>query len=84
MSEFGSITLDEYLSLADSFLGSSLAADVHECVRSNGQIVRYNPVTNEFGIITQNLTIITYYKPNPWIKAKYPTNMHYFREQCRR
>lgn len=84
MSEFGPITLDEYLARADSFLGSPLAAGVHECTRSNGQVLRYNPVTNEFGILTPERRILTYYKPNPWNRTKYPTNLDYFMEQCKK
>lgn len=83
-SEFDDIDDEEYLRLADSFLGSPLGDEVHEGTRSNGDIVRYNPNTEEFGIITQNKTIVTYYIPDPWNKTKYPTNMEYYREQLNR
>jgi len=82
-ADFGLIGPDEYQNLADNFLGSPKSNDVHECVRTDGDIVRYNPLTNEFGVMSADRTILTYYKPDPWNKAKYPTNMDYFREQCK-
>jgi pyocin large subunit-like protein len=45
--------------------------------------VRYNPKTNEFGVITQDGTIKTYFKPNLWNKKKYPTSLDYFKEKCK-
>ena len=85
-SEFGAITFAQYVSLADSFLGSPKDAEVLEGVRSDGSIVRYNPRTNEFGVMTSDKTIKTYFilNLNARAKAKYPTNTDYFMEQCRR
>ena len=82
-AEFGSIDVNGYLSLADAFLGSPKNVDVLECIRKrDGAILRYNPKTNEFGIIAQNGIIKTYFKPDLWNKKKYPTGLDYFKDKC--
>ena len=83
-ADFGAIGLDEYETLADAFLGGPRVAACFECVRSNGDFVRYNPMTDEFGVISNTRIIKTYYKPQPSDRIKYPTNTVYFREQCRK
>lgn len=75
----------QYEAMADTFLGSSLTPDVLECIRaSNGDIVRYNSITDEFGILSSSNTIKTYYKPKPWNKVKFPNNIEYWKEQCKK
>jgi filamentous hemagglutinin len=51
-----------------------------EKVRANGDIVRYNPATEEFGIVKSDGTIRTYYKPDP-ANHGFPTNLDYFNAQ---
>ena len=82
---FGATTAKEYEALADAFLGSPLASSILECVRlSNADIVRYNPITDEFGILSAQRIIKTYFKPMPWNKRKYPNNVEYWKEQCKK
>lgn len=75
-SEVGAKTESDYEHLADSFLGGSKATGTFECLRSNGDLVRYNATTREFGILTANGYIRTYY---PLYKRD---SMAYFRKQC--
>jgi filamentous hemagglutinin len=70
----------EYQSKADTYLTGQRAQGVLEKVRANGDIVRYNPATEEFGVVTKDGVIRTYYKPNPAIHGE-PTNLDYFNKQ---
>ncbi len=44
------------------------------------RIVRFNPVTDEFGVLSSSGTIKTYYKPDPVIHGKV-SNLDYFNAQ---
>ena len=48
-----------------------------EKVRPNGDIVRYNPAINEFGVVSSKGDIRTYYKPDPAVHGK-GANLDYF------
>ena len=63
-AEFGAATEEEYEELADAFLGSKWDAPVREKRTPNGDLVRYNPDTDEFGRLTASRTIRTYFKVN--------------------
>jgi len=73
---------DEYQRLADEFLGGPRAAETWECRRRNGDIVRYNAVSDEFGVLNGAGVIRTYLKLDP---TDHPTvsNLQYFFAQCR-
>ena len=79
---FQVLTALEYEALADQFLGGPLPQSAFECERANGDVVRYDPTTNEFGILCQHNCIVTYYKPTGLDRRRYPTNYHYWRRQC--
>ncbi len=65
----------EYLELADNFCGGVRDANTDEYIRStDGAILRYNRITNEFGIVGSDGFIRTYYKPS--------AGERYFRRQC--
>jgi pyocin large subunit-like protein len=51
-----------------------------EKTRTNGDIVRFNPVTNEFGVARADGVIRTYFKPDPAVHG-FPTNLDYFKAQ---
>ena len=69
-------------------------AAIHECTRKGGDIVRYNPNTGEFGVLSQGGIIRTYFKLVPSVllpngtprqkKAchKKASNWDYFLEAC--
>lgn len=61
---FGAATEEEYEELADIFLGSTWESPIREKRTSNGDMVRYNPNTDEFGRMTATGTIRTYFKVN--------------------
>lgn len=80
--EFGSITKAQYLSLAVQFLTSvPPSLGTKECTRGRGDIVRFNPLTGEFGVVAVNGTIRTYFKPNPALHGLVD-NEAYFRREC--
>ncbi len=48
--------------------------------RANGDVVRYDPKTNTFGVMDKSGTPKTMFKPDP-AKHGYPTNLDYFNAQ---
>lgn len=82
--EMGAATEQEYEQLADAFLGSPVRPPVVECERRNGDRVRCNPDTNEFGVIARSGVIRTYYDIGSRNKRRFPSPLDYWREQCRR
>jgi hypothetical protein len=82
--EFPGITsVLEYERLAIAFFGEIIDGVILlECVRWwNGDVVRYNTVTNEFGVARANGIIKSYYKPDPSFHS-FATNLDYFLDQC--
>jgi filamentous hemagglutinin len=73
----------EYQDRADEFLGAPKPAAVLECFRSNGDTVRLNPATDEFGILSRSGFIRTYFKPDPAVHGR-PTNIDYFKWECKK
>ena len=92
-NEFPSITTeDEYLEKADKFLTEPLnSATTEQCQRlkidgSRSDIVRYNRITQEFGILSIHNFIRTYFIPTPtgrWSHG-FRTNYDYFLWNCGR
>lgn len=81
-ADFGLSNPPDYEAQAARFLAGRPSQGILEIVRTNGDIVRYNTSTNEFGIITQDGIIRTYFKPDPAVHG-YPSNMEYFYAQRR-
>jgi len=82
--EFDAETPEDYEALADVFLGGSLGTETLECEKaSNGDIVRYNYISQEFGVLSQHRIIRTYFKPSPR-KHKFRTNLAYYQAECRK
>ncbi|EJM15810.1 hemagluttinin repeat protein, partial [Pseudomonas sp. GM18] len=79
-SDFGAKNTLEYQAQADKFLTASKPAGVLEKARPNGDIVRYNPGTDEFGVVSSGGSIRTYYKPDPAVHGK-GSNLDYFNAQ---
>ena len=76
-SDFGAKTTLEYQAQADRFLTASKPAGVLEKTRPNGDVVRYNPSTDEFGVVSSGGSIRTYYKPDPAVHGR-ESNLDYF------
>jgi len=88
--DFGATSEAEYEMLADRFLGRSLAAGVLECKRSGGDIIRFDQTTDEYGVLSQERIIRTYFKPIPRVLTggrkghRHATNLAYFHAECLR
>ncbi len=92
-NEFPGIqTEQEYLELADKFLSEPLNnATTEQCQRikkdgSKSDVVRYNRVTQEFGILSIGNVIRTYFIPTTigsW-RHTFPTNYDYYLWNCSR
>jgi len=54
--------------------------DVLEKTRANGDAARFNPKTNEFGVVSKNGAIRTYFKSDPAVHG-HSTNLDYFNGQ---
>jgi hypothetical protein len=61
--DFGAADDVQYEQMADIFLGRAVPAGAFECYRIGGDLVRYDPATNELGILAMTGTIHTYFKP---------------------
>ena len=72
----GNITKDSYLKRAIDLLGREPGGEILGHTRANGDILRYNTITNEFAIGAQDGTIRTLFKPkdglNYWNKQVGP------------
>jgi filamentous hemagglutinin len=79
-ADFGAISPSEYGRMASDFLRQSNSEFVLEKMRANGDIVRYSPSTEEFGILSKDGVIRTYYKPDPSVHGL-KTNLDYFNAQ---
>ena len=78
--DFGATSATQYEAMADGFLTGRRQSGVLERVRPNGDVVRFNPATNEFGVVSGDGTIRTYYKPDPAVHG-HATNLDYFNAQ---
>ena len=61
--EFGEISMQEYLELANTLAVAPVSDDVVQLVRSDGSISKYCFSTNEFVVVTADGKIRTYFKP---------------------
>ncbi|MEV0317701.1 polymorphic toxin-type HINT domain-containing protein [Streptomyces sp. NPDC050658] len=79
-SEFPNLNnAKEYVEAGKKFLGSA-DPSVLTRTRSNGDVIRFNPATNEFGVMDPSGVPRTYFKPDPSSHG-YPTNLDYFNAQ---
>jgi pyocin large subunit-like protein len=82
--EFGFTTKEDYLIAAIAFFGADFVdnPNILECLRpSNNDTIRYNCVTDEFGVCTMQGIIRTYCKADIDIHG-FLTNLDYFHDQC--
>ena len=78
--DFGARTAAEYEQMADRFLTGPRPEGVLERVRPNGDVVRFDPSTDAFGVVSQDGTIRTFYRPDPAVHGR-ATNLEYFNAQ---
>jgi filamentous hemagglutinin len=78
--DVGATSAADYERLASDFLTGPLATGVLEKTRANGDIVRFDPATQLFGIIRPNGIIRTFFKPDPAVHGL-ASNLDYFNAQ---
>lgn len=97
--EFKAGTPQEYVQMADEFLSGNKPAHIHECRRKRGDLLRFDPVTEAYGVLDGNGTIRTFFKPVPCVTIPlsqrvlvrlsgrchgHPDNLSYFQSECKR
>jgi hypothetical protein len=88
-SDFGAKSASDYERMANKFLTGPKPNGVLQKTRPNGDIVRFDPATGDFGVVTSNGTIRTYYKPAPasptnprgYNPSKYSSPLDYYNAQ---
>ena len=76
--------MSQYLKLADEFCGGPKSpGSVLECVRKSGDLVRYSTQTEEFGVVSSQGFIRTYFKPVSAAHG-FASNLDYFNYNCER
>jgi RHS repeat-associated protein len=77
-ADFDAPNAQEYEMLAKGFLTGKAGPGVLEGTRSvSGEVVRFDPVTNAFGVIKADGTVKTYFVPSPSVH-RYANNLDYF------
>lgn len=93
--DIGAATPEDYERMADRFMTHrAVVFPLHECVRANGMVCRYDSETQEYGVKYSSGYIATYFIPVPaghLPPDKRPpgthgfrTNMDYYRDGCKR
>jgi len=78
--DFGPATISDYHAAANRFLTGERGLGTLERTRSNQDVVRYNTITEQFGVISGSGTIRTYFRPDPRTHG-YRDNLEYFNAQ---
>ncbi|MBO8172923.1 MAG: hypothetical protein H0Z33_13670 [Bacillaceae bacterium] len=65
--EFGNITKDQYLQGARNLVSSTPGGNILTKTRTNGDKLVYNKATNEFGVVSKDGVLRTYFKPKDGI-----------------
>lgn len=78
-ADFGAITAEEYEEMASTFLENGLQINCEEYTRLRDRArLRFNLITEEFGILSSDGYIRTYYIPNPLTHHGEPINYDYY------
>lgn len=96
--DFGASNAKDYERMAREFLEEPIGS-IRECIRSGGDIVRFDPATDRFGVVGCDGVIRTFFKPIPCASIAGPyrmllktmgrchqhaDNAKYFIEECKR
>lgn len=81
MAKVGALNCDDYVLKALMFLTEVAKASTNDCTRTGGEAIRYDSVTQEFGVFSPDGFLVTYFKPDPAIHKR-PTNLAYFQDEC--
>jgi len=98
-AEFECASAAEYEEQADTFLSGSLSTSAFQCVRKQGDLVRYDTSTQAYGVLDKNRVIRTFFKPVPCASVPalarkavaqsgrchgQATNLLYFQSECQK
>jgi len=80
--EFPAASEDEYERMAKEFLNAAPSATTVDCIRrGNGDMIRFDKVTQAFAVLRSDGVIKTFFKPDPaW--HGFPSNLRYFQVEC--
>jgi pyocin large subunit-like protein len=97
-SKFANLQTEaDYFNQADVFLGQPKPSHVRECQRKKGDVLRFDPNTNEYGVLSAGGVIRTYFSPVPCLQVPatirqavklagechvHPDNLRYFLAEC--
>ena len=63
--DFGAKSPKEYARMAEEFLAGDTPNHVRECTRKKGDVVRFDPTKDAYGVLDANGVIRTFFKPVP-------------------
>ena len=89
------MSVAKYEAMADRFLTRPLRPTMLPCTRPKGWMLRYDQGTGEFGVLSSDGMIRSYFKPIPccWMPPafvdkrwchEYPDNYSYFVAECKK
>ena len=81
-ADFGAKNARDYEAKADAFPLGSKSSTVLDYTRSQGDLVRFDPATDEFGVLSASGEVRTYFRPVPGVTHKRSTNLEYFNVSC--
>jgi filamentous hemagglutinin len=67
--------------LADAFMTGPLREGALECTNAKGHVVRFDPRTEEFGVLGKDGKVLTFMVVRPLPSAQ-QTSLQYFQSQC--
>ena len=67
-AEFGDVTKDEYLALAQALRDAPVGGSVLEAVRDDGTVSRFDKKSGAFLAFNRDKTIRTFFKPNDGVR----------------
>lgn len=77
--DFAVKTADEYERLAEAFMRGPLRDGARECFKRTGELVRFDPRTAEFGVLSQDGIVYTFMIARP---SSDQTPLQYFLSNC--
>jgi filamentous hemagglutinin len=80
--DFGAKNARDYEAKADAFLLGPKSSTALDYTRSQGDLVRFDPATDEFGVLSASGEVRTYFRPVPGVTHKRSTNLEYFNVSC--
>jgi pyocin large subunit-like protein len=81
--EVGAVDCPDYEMKALEFLTKPATPSMNECVRQQGDVVRYDSASEEFAVFSVDGFIRTYMKASVAVHGL-SSNIAYFRQECNR